>query len=118
MHVLPHGLQSLYVGTVENSTLSQFIRTRALDVFSELLKKLRAPPTAGKLTVDDDLLLKEGAVPLSQKENVDLALASARSRSRVARENLEEARKGAGTMSRLTPCFSQRSRSAETVASV
>lgn len=40
-------------------------------------------------------LLDEGAVPLSQKENIDLALAAARSRTKVARENLEEARRGA-----------------------
>jgi HlyD family secretion protein len=40
-------------------------------------------------------LFTEGAVPLSQKESVDLALAAARSRAKVARENLGEARKGA-----------------------
>jgi multidrug efflux pump subunit AcrA (membrane-fusion protein) len=40
-------------------------------------------------------LLAEGAIPLSQKENIDLALAAARSRAKVARENLGEARRGA-----------------------
>lgn len=40
-------------------------------------------------------LYEEGAVSLGQKENIDLALAAARSRTRVAAENLSEARTGA-----------------------
>ena len=40
-------------------------------------------------------LYREGAVPLSQKENADLALASARSALEIARENLSEAKAGA-----------------------
>jgi HlyD family secretion protein len=40
-------------------------------------------------------LYREGAVPLSQKENADLALASARSALEIARENLSEATDGA-----------------------
>lgn len=40
-------------------------------------------------------LYREGAVPLSQKENADLALASARSALEIARENLSEGLAGA-----------------------
>jgi HlyD family secretion protein len=40
-------------------------------------------------------LYREGAVPLSQKENADLALVSARSALEIARENLSEAKAGA-----------------------
>jgi RND family efflux transporter MFP subunit len=42
-----------------------------------------------------ETLYDEGAVSLGQKENVELALAAARARSRVAAENLSEARTGA-----------------------
>jgi HlyD family secretion protein len=45
-------------------------------------------------------LYREGAVPLSQKENADLALASALSALEIARENLSEATAGARTEDR------------------
>ena len=69
----------------------------------ELLRRLEAlleeSDAALKKAESDALrfagLLEEGAVPLSQKEGADLALAAARSRAKVARENLEEARTGA-----------------------
>ena len=69
----------------------------------ELLRRLEAlleeREAALKKAESDALrfaeLLAEGAVPLSQKENIDLDLVAARSRTKVARENLEEARRGA-----------------------
>ncbi len=69
----------------------------------ELLRRLEAlaeeSETALRKAESDasrfEELYRQGAVPLGQKENVDLALASARSRAKVARENLEEARRGA-----------------------